>query len=67
MRESSRPSPPSLTATGAPSPSAFLMITDPKYLTEMVGNPLGKKMVYGAIGGQIVGYFVIKKIIAIKV
>jgi tight adherence protein B len=47
--------------------AAFLMVTDPKYLTEMLNNPIGRKMIYGAIGGQVVGYFVIKKIIAIKV
>jgi Flp pilus assembly protein TadB len=28
---------------------------------------VGRLMIYGAIGGQIVGYFVIKKIINIKV
>lgn len=47
--------------------AGFLMISDPKYLTDMAAQPIGRMMVYGAIGGQIVGYFVIKKIIDIKV
>lgn len=47
--------------------AAFLMLTNPKYLTDMTAHPVGRMMVYGAIGGQIVGYFVIKKIIDIKV
>jgi tight adherence protein B len=49
------------------SVAAFLLISNPQYLMVMFANPVGRKMVYGAILGQIVGYFVIKKIIAIKV
>lgn len=45
----------------------FLLMSNPSYLTGMAANPIGRMMVYGAIGGQIVGYFVIKKIIDIKV
>lgn len=47
--------------------AAFLLMTNPKYLTDMMAQPIGRMMVYGAIGGQFVGYFVIKKIIDIKV
>ncbi len=45
----------------------FLMLGNPKYLFDMFADPVGKLMVYGAIIGQIVGYFVIKKIVNIKV
>lgn len=47
--------------------AAFLMFSNPKYLTDMLNHPIGRMMLYGAAGGQVVGYFVIKKIIAIKV
>ena len=47
--------------------AGFLLITNPQYLTGMVADPTGRAMLYGAIGGQVVGYFVIKKIISIKV
>jgi Flp pilus assembly protein TadB len=46
---------------------AFVMITNPMYLKNMAADPDGRMMIYGAIGGQIIGYFVIKKIISIKV
>ncbi len=45
----------------------FLMLTSPHYLTDMMTNPLGRMMVYGACAGQVIGYFVIKKIVDIKV
>ena len=45
----------------------FLMLTNPHYLTDMLANPLGRLMVYGACGGQVIGYFVIRKIVDIKV
>ncbi len=47
--------------------TGFLLLTNPHYLTDMMLVPLGKLMVYGACGGQVVGYFVIKKITDIKV
>ncbi len=47
--------------------AGFMLITNPSYLTQMTLLPLGRMMIYGAIGGQIVAYFVIKKIIDIKV
>ncbi len=45
----------------------FLTLGNPHYLADMIANPLGKWMVYGAIAGQIVGYFVIRMIVDIKV
>ncbi len=47
--------------------TAFMMMTTPEYLRELISDPTGRKLVYGAIGGQIVGYFVIQKIVNIKV
>ena len=47
--------------------TAFLLLTNPGYLGDMMKVPLGRLMVYGACGGQIIGYFVIKKITNIKV
>jgi Flp pilus assembly protein TadB len=44
-----------------------MLTTNPGYLAEMANDPTGKMMIYGAIGGQIVGYFVINRIIDIKV
>jgi tight adherence protein B len=45
----------------------FLMLSSPKYLLDMLADPTGKLMIYGAIIGQVLGYFVIKKIVNIKV
>jgi tight adherence protein B len=45
----------------------FMMATSPQYLIEMANDKTGKVMIYGAIIGQIIGYFVIRKIINIKV
>ena len=45
----------------------FLTLTNPHYLSGMMANPLGKLMVYGALTGQVIGYFVIQKIVNIKV
>ncbi len=47
--------------------AGFMMLTNPKYLTGLADHPIGRLMIYGALGGQVVGYFVINKIIAIKV
>jgi tight adherence protein B len=45
----------------------IMLVTSPNYLAELSADAFGKKLIYGAIGGQIIGYFVIKKIINIKV
>jgi tight adherence protein B len=47
--------------------SLIMMVTSPKYLTELVNDDFGRKLLYAAVVGQIIGYFVIKKIINIKV
>jgi tight adherence protein B len=47
--------------------TAFIMVSTPEYLITMFATKIGRIMVYGAIAGQIVGYFVIKKIVNIKV
>lgn len=47
--------------------TGFMMLTSPEYLRQLVADPTGRAMVYGALGGQVVGYFVIKKITNIKV
>lgn len=46
---------------------ALLSISNPGYLGQLTTDETGRKMIYGAIGGQVVGFFVIKKIIDIKV
>ena len=54
--------------TAAPPVTALLMlITDPDYLKPLVTDPMGHKMVAGAVIMQIVGYLVIKKITTLKV
>ena len=45
----------------------FLMLGNPRYLLGLLDDPIGKFMLYGALAGQVVGYFVIKKIVNIKV
>lgn len=45
----------------------LLMITSPQYLRQLWADPTGRLMVYGVIAGQVVGYFVIQKIVNIKV
>jgi tight adherence protein B len=47
--------------------AGFMMLTSPAYLVEMANDKAGRIMIYGAVIGQIIGYFVIKKIINIKV
>jgi tight adherence protein B len=47
--------------------AAFIMLTTPAYLREMATDKTGRIMIYGAIVGQIIGYFVIKKIVKIKI
>lgn len=45
----------------------LMMMISPGYLNDLAGDVLGRKLIYGAIIGQIIGYLVIKKIINIKV
>ncbi len=47
--------------------ACFMMVTSPDYLIDMAHDKTGRIMIYGAVIGQIIGYFVIKKIINIKV
>lgn len=47
--------------------TAFMMMTSPEYLRELANDPTGKQLIYGCIVGQIIGYFVIRKITNIKV
>lgn len=45
----------------------FMLLTSPGYIHQLVTDPTGRIMLYGAVGGQIFGYFVIRKITNIKV
>jgi tight adherence protein B len=45
----------------------IMMITSPQYLLDLAADKTGRIMIYGALCGQVVGYFVIRKIINIKV
>jgi tight adherence protein B len=47
--------------------AVIMMVTSPQYLIDLAADKLGRIMIYGSIGGQIVGYFVIRKIVNIKV
>jgi tight adherence protein B len=47
--------------------TGFMMATSPGYLRSLAADPTGREMIWGAIAGQIVGYFVIRKIVNIKV
>lgn len=47
--------------------AVIMMVTSPQYLLDLAADKIGRMMIYGAVGGQIIGYFVIKKIINIKV
>lgn len=47
--------------------TVFMMIITPQYLAQLAADHTGRMMIYGAILGQMVGYFVIKKIVNIKV
>jgi tight adherence protein B len=46
---------------------AGLMLTSPSYLAPMFVNPMGKKLIAGAVVAQILGNVVIRKIVNIKV
>ena len=45
----------------------IMMITSPQYLVDLAADKVGRMMIYGALFGQVLGYFVIRKIINIKV
>lgn len=45
----------------------IMMVTSPQYLIDLAADKVGRLMIYGAAGGQVIGYFVIRKIINIKV
>ena len=47
--------------------AVFIMMTTPSYLRELYADKIGRWMIYGAIIGQIIGYFVIQKIVKIKI
>jgi tight adherence protein B len=44
-----------------------LTILSPDYLPEMARDPLGRKMIFGAIIGQVLGYIALKRIVNIKI
>jgi tight adherence protein B len=47
--------------------TGFMMASSPAYLRGLAADATGQKMIYGAIIAQIIGYFVIRKIVNIKV
>ncbi|MGA8026805.1 MAG: type II secretion system F family protein [Bryobacteraceae bacterium] len=47
--------------------TVFMMILSPRYLTDLAADKIGRMLIYGACIGQVIGYFVIKKIVNIKV
>lgn len=47
--------------------TGIMLLISPKYLYELAADPLGRKLIYGAIVAQILGYFAIRKIVNIKV
>jgi tight adherence protein B len=47
--------------------TAFMMMTTPEYLRQLAADPTGRILIYSALAGQLIGYFVIRKIINIKV
>ena len=47
--------------------AVIMMITSPQYLVDLAADKVGRMMIYGALFGQVLGYFVIRKIINIKV
>jgi tight adherence protein B len=58
----------SLVLTVLPAATAILMMmAAPSYLQSMINDPDGKKLIAGAVVGQIAGQMVIRKIIRIKV
>lgn len=47
--------------------AVFMMMLNPNYLKGMAATDVGRYLIYGAAIGQVVGYFVIQKIVNIKV
>jgi len=47
--------------------TGFMMALNPQYLKGMAATDIGRWLIYGAAIGQVVGYFVIQKIVNIKV
>jgi tight adherence protein B len=47
--------------------TGFMMVITPEYLRTLVADSTGKMLIYGAVIGQIIGYFVIRKITNIKI
>lgn len=47
--------------------TGFMMMTTPEYLRELAADKTGRTLIYAAVVGQIVGYFVIRKITNIKI
>jgi Flp pilus assembly protein TadB len=45
----------------------ILLASNPGYLSTLTSDKDGRIMLYGAIAGQIIAYFVINKIVNIKV
>jgi tight adherence protein B len=49
-----------------PSLAAFFLVTSPEYMAELTSDPLGVRMVIGAIVLQIVGMLIIRKLVNIE-
>lgn len=47
--------------------TGFMLVINPGYLKGMAATDIGRYMIYGAIVGQVIGYFIIQKIVNIKV
>ncbi len=47
--------------------ACFMLLLNPGYLKGMADTDIGRYLIYGAIGGQVVGYMIIQKIVNIKV
>ncbi|HZS56274.1 MAG TPA: type II secretion system F family protein [Bryobacteraceae bacterium] len=47
--------------------TGFMLILNPGYLKGMAATDIGRYLIYGAAAGQVVGYFIIQKIVNIKV
>jgi tight adherence protein B len=47
--------------------AAFFMVAAPDYMRTLVTDPWGKYLIVGALSLQLIGYLVIRKIVAIKV
>jgi tight adherence protein B len=47
--------------------TGFMLVINPQYLKGMAATDIGRYMIYGAIVGQVIGYFIIQKIVNIKV